>query len=406
MKRERSGSLQSAKKRARNQRQEKEQTPPATSDTEDTAAKQQQQPSEEKNSSGGSGKNRRDDQKPFKNGLNRFKQKGIRDTKNGTTGVPISEKDRKNRLQFSNLLNSAISVRQSEKRYLPDKENILTNKRLNNDKVLQEARSEEKEKQIKKLEEEIKKLKDKEETLIEEEKKMRKRSETTKKDLKLKNSEINNTQADRGTLNREIAKIRQRKLENFTVDQKILDSAIRRQLDKIDDQAVKGHQISDGFGGGATDQNVVSTTYWQEQKQTAIENAINQVIKDYPQIRENFRIKHTVYAYPKEESVLEIPIAAKYVRYKVLFNNAGEYDKVLDELIPDDVYQNKLGEEASTSLKQYKHEIKQKLNAYLNEDPNGKRNKALQQKYRTSTEEVNQKEFNITLKRTPSRQLI
>ncbi|NEO36638.1 MAG: hypothetical protein F6J90_10010 [Moorea sp. SIOASIH] len=149
------------------------------------------------------------------------------------------------------------------------------------------------------------------------------------------------------------------------------------------DRAKRGHQIGDQFGGVAHYHNAVSNTFWQEEKQTKIEEAITEIIGDATNQlnRDDVLLKHTAYAYPGTGD--DKMQAARYINYKVLVKNGNEYDTVINERIDDRTLEGiKMTTPKETIKKRreaintYKETIKTKITDYFND-----KNKKIPAKY-------------------------
>ncbi|AOY80620.2 hypothetical protein BJP36_12505 [Moorena producens JHB] len=126
--------------------------------------------------------------------------------------------------------------------------------------------------------------------------------------------------------------------------------------------AVRGHQIADDFGGAAHHINAVSNTYWQEEKQTAIEKAIKQSIANNIIDPSKVVIKHTAYAYPG--TTTDSIQAAKYISYKVLIKNGDKVDTVIREVIDDRTYEGQKEETSRKEINNYQDQMEKKLKEY------------------------------------------
>ena len=98
-----------------------------------------------------------------------------------------------------------------------------------------------------------------------------------------------------------------------------------------------GHQVAKQWGGRAAQWNAASVTNdpgpgtnAQELYQTAIEDAVQRVVRDDGLPLRNFRLKHTAYLYPGTN-------VAKYVRIKIYRKGkySGWNNKVVDIVTPD-----------------------------------------------------------------------
>ncbi|NEO90759.1 MAG: hypothetical protein F6K56_11105 [Moorea sp. SIO3G5] len=306
-----------------------------------------------------------------KNEAIRLKQKGLRDPSSGkTTGVRLSKRGREETKRFTpevNTMGAAIRARTEINAHLPDPSNIITTKQINKDEELINARKEVKKKEIMDAENKLSREESKRKGLEDE----IKQYQGTKESKKKLNERKQETEQRISKLRKEINYLNNNKpLEKYEVNERIVEEAKKRTVEKAEkDLAKKGHQIANMFGGGGDFENVVSTTYWQEKKQTMIEEAINEIMNDKGEKwqRDKILIKHTVYAMKTREDQKEKRLAAaKNIRYKMYYRQTDKISHcILDEVIPDNVYTGMSGDEADKELAEYKISLKDKIKEYV-----------------------------------------